>query len=190
MWGRFSGMMDWVKKLSSCCETCHCWVVFWGMAYNIRLVSVTWASWLDCKLISILPGFYDIYPPVRTCLNANCSTQTTRELSKVQSVEVTLFMRDYGAVPLWSHSASCHCEFSSNLDMFVANSEPRLQYTVLCQLLCPFASWASNILSKHQSICDWNSHALIHQNCTLWALCSVNGDSLVSMPHIYCIDTR
>ena len=44
----------------------------------------------------IWTGFYDIYPPIRSCLDVNCSTttmaQTTllpRELSKVQSIKVT-----------------------------------------------------------------------------------------------------
>ena len=33
-----------------------------------------------------------------------------RELSKLESVQVTLFTRDYGAVPSWAYSASCRGE--------------------------------------------------------------------------------
>ena len=41
MWGRLSGMMDWGKKLRTCCKASHYWVVFSSMAYDIRLVSMT-----------------------------------------------------------------------------------------------------------------------------------------------------
>ena len=88
-------------------------------------------SYEDIRLTTVRLGFYDIYLPLRTCLDANCSIVVhnaiePRELSKIESVQVTLFTRDYGALPLWSFSASCRGKLSLVVNISVSDREHRL----------------------------------------------------------------
>ena len=85
----------------------------------------------DIRLTTAWLGFYDIYPPLRTCLNANCSIVIhnaiePQELSKFELVQVTLFTHDYSALPSWSFSASCRGKLSLVVNISVSDREHRL----------------------------------------------------------------
>ncbi|KDQ48897.1 hypothetical protein JAAARDRAFT_201352 [Jaapia argillacea MUCL 33604] len=94
----------------------ECWTAFrqmiWSQESDLESQCSSW------KLLNIFQdhgfeggiGFQDLYPPTRACLNSTCNLNVQpRPLTKSLSNKAVLYTRNFGPVPIWSHSAACIC---------------------------------------------------------------------------------
>ncbi|KAI0077530.1 hypothetical protein K474DRAFT_1684282 [Panus rudis PR-1116 ss-1] len=50
-------------------------------------------------------GFCDLFPPVRTCINAECEGATT--LTGLEPIQSVYYTREFGPIPAFAYSAKC-----------------------------------------------------------------------------------
>ncbi|KAI0054519.1 hypothetical protein BV25DRAFT_1922614 [Artomyces pyxidatus] len=120
----------------------QCWEAFrdvvWAPSFrrSSRYDPLHDGGLLDVFLIHGLQhelGFFDLYPSTRICLDPHCARASYafggRELSRLLRTPATIFTRDFGALPIWSYSASCSgCNSRYYPNYYVLGTSKRRTY--------------------------------------------------------------
>jgi hypothetical protein len=124
-------------------------------------------------------------------LDSRCSQQLRGDASDRELVEpithpITIFMKEFGAVPAYSTSRYCHSIFNCQLGCESASLGHffyRMEHSLLPQLLHPHQSDNSDVLSSSSTF--YSSFAtFLHGRGAVRVVCYNGGDIRVHMKYI------
>lgn len=124
--------------------------------------SENWCVYVHFRYITLskpalsMTGVYNLEPPTRVCLDPLCAQQLlsdTNILCDCELVEpltfpITLFTKEFGAVPGYATSRYCRSMLLHFISVNYLTSHFRMQHALLSKFLCPHMHYYPNVLSR------------------------------------------